>query len=84
MTHLQFGQRVRVCCSATGRYLGSYGGEDLALFVSAQDNDLCVDIVDPSREPHPSLPVPTDRQLSAAGAGIRYGRRHPCPDRGAP
>lgn len=70
---LRFGQDVRTRCTATGRYIGWYGGQHLALFISAQDNDLCVDTVDRSGQPHPSLPVPTDRELCAAAVGIRYG-----------
>ena len=70
-----FGQPVRTRCTATGRYIGSYGGEDLALYVSAMDNDLCIDLVNTDGQPRPGLPLPTDRELLAAGAGIGYGRR---------
>lgn len=71
----KWGDRVRVRCGATGRYLG----DGLALVVSAQDNDLLIDVVvhpaAPHYEPpHPTLPVPTDRELSAAACGLRYAR----------
>ena len=75
MTHYHFGQVVRTRCTATGRYIGRYGGKNLALFVSAMDNELCVDDVDPDGEPHPGLPTPTDRELQAASAGLRRGLR---------
>jgi hypothetical protein len=66
VNELKFGDRVRVKCGATGRYLGRYG---LALVVSTQDHDLFVDYVDPDGEPpHPTLPVPSSDALSGASA----------------
>jgi hypothetical protein len=74
---LKFGDRVRTSCTATGRYLGKFGGKELALFVSAMDNSVCVDVVDRDGDPpHPGLPVPTDRELEAAANGIRWGLDH--------
>jgi len=73
-----FGDRVRVHCGATGRYLG----DGLALYVSAQDNDLVIDRVATNPDapaPHSTLPAPTDRELSAALAalaGLRHAQRH--------
>lgn len=68
----RFGDRVRVKCTATGRYLQ----DGLALVVSAQDNDLFVDEVDPDGPPpHPSLPVPSDDALHGACAGLRRSAR---------
>lgn len=69
MASPRFGDRVRVRCGATGRYLT----DGLALVVSAQDNDLFIDRVKPDGDPpHPTLPAPTDGELSAAGAALRY------------
>lgn len=70
-----YGERVRVSCGATGRYL-DYG---LALVVSAQDNDLMLDrVADPAnpdvQPPHPTLPVPTDDEMRAASAALNYAR----------
>jgi hypothetical protein len=66
----RFGDRVRVRCGATGRALGM---DDLALFVSAMDNSLNLDQINPDGEPpHPSLPVPTDSALEAACGALRY------------
>jgi hypothetical protein len=64
-----FGDRVRVRCGATGRYL-DYG---LALVVSMQDNDLFIDKIreDAGIPPHPTLPVPTDEAMSGAIVGLR-------------
>jgi hypothetical protein len=71
MSEPRFGDCVRVTCGATGRYLQ----DGLALYVSAQDNDLCVDEVDLGVPPHPSLPVPNDDALSGASVGLSYRRR---------
>ncbi len=76
MADPRFGDRVRVRCGATGRYLH----DGVALYVSAQDNDLVVtEVADPDapgyQPPHPTLPAPTDRELSAAAAGMRYAAR---------
>lgn len=70
---LRWGDRVRLDCSATGRYLGEFDGRHLALWVSAQDNSLNVGVIDPAptETPHPTLPVPTDRELEAAVNGLR-------------
>lgn len=66
-----FGDRVRVKCGATGRYV-AYG---LALAVSAQDNDLFLDeAVD--APPHPTLPVPSDDALAGAAEALRHARYH--------
>lgn len=63
-----YGDRVRVACGATGRYLT----RGWALVVSVQDNDLFMDRVNSGGEaPHATLPVPTDRELSAAMAAMR-------------
>jgi hypothetical protein len=71
-TH-RFGDRVRVSCGATGRALGV---DDLALFVSCMDNDTCIDTIRTDGDPpHPTLPVPTDDELSACAQGIVFGRR---------
>jgi hypothetical protein len=71
-----WGDRVRTACAATGRYLGEFEGRHLALFVSAMDSSLCVDLVDEKGDP-PSgkLPVPTDCEIEAAHFGIQYGLR---------
>lgn len=68
-----YGDRVRVKCGATGRYL-DYG---LALVVSAQDNDLFIDGVKEQQDPppHPTLPVPNDDELRGAIVGLRHSRR---------
>ena len=67
----RFGDRVRVRSGATGRYLR----DGLALVVSAQDNDLFIDHVDAHGDPpHPRLPVPSDVELAAAAATLRYSR----------
>jgi hypothetical protein len=70
---LRWGDRARLACSATGRYLGEFDGKHLALFVSAMDNSLNVGEIDltPTEGPHPTLPVPTDRELEAAANGLR-------------
>jgi len=69
----KYGDRVRVKCGATGRYLGAYTGHtDLALFVSAQDNGLCIDAVDFDQTPADGLPVPSDHALAGCAEGIRY------------
>lgn len=71
---LRWGDRVRTMCSATGRYLGVFEGHELALFVSAMDNSVCIDRVNRGGEPpHPDLPVPTSRELEAACNGLRRG-----------
>jgi hypothetical protein len=58
------GDRVRVQCGATGRYLG----KGLALVVS-MGNDLFVDRVDlDGAPPHPTLPVPSCDALAGAAA----------------
>lgn len=77
MSALMFGDRVRMQCTATGRYLGTHDGKALALGVSAQDNDLFIDEVNLTTGDSPSatLPVPSDGQLIAAAAGVRYGRQ---------
>ena len=67
MKNLAFGDLCRARCSAPARYLG----EGLCLFVSAQDNDLCVDHV--SDKPYVGeLPLPTDRELCAAAEMRRF------------
>lgn len=70
-TKREFGDRVRVRCGATGRYL--LGG--LALAVCAQDNDLLIDHVDPDGDPHPTLPVPSDDALAGAFAALTTSKR---------
>lgn len=65
----KFGDRVRVQCSATGRYVS----DGWALVVSAQDNELFLDRA-VAGEPHPTLPAPSDDALDAAAAGYRAGR----------
>ena len=66
-----FGDRVRVKCGATGRYLGTYLGAELALAISAMDNDFLIDSV-ADGDPHPTLPVPSDDALRAAAEAIHY------------
>lgn len=66
------GERVRVRCSATGRAIG---WNDLALVVSASDNDLFLDVIDTTRQAHPTLPVPSDRELMAAEVAFTYAAR---------
>lgn len=68
MSSPKFGDRVRVRCGATGRYVS--GG--LALVVSAQDNDLLIDRFDPDPidPPHATLPVPSDDALAGAFAAL--------------
>jgi hypothetical protein len=58
------GQPVRLRCSATGRYVGA----GLGLYVSAQDNDLCLDQVDRDGAPAKGLPLPTDDAVAGAAA----------------
>lgn len=68
----KYGDIARAKCSAPGRYLGS----GLVLYVSAQDNDLFVDVWDENGEPiTQDFPMPGDDALIAANAGLRYGRR---------
>lgn len=67
-----FGDRVRVRCGATGRYLG----RGLALVVSAQEGDLFVDRVNPDGDPpHPTLPVPSNDAMAGASAVLRSSRK---------
>ena len=75
MAELKYGDRVRLKHGATGRYVG----HGFALSVSAQDNDLFLDPVVPVfdaagalREPHPTLPVPSDDAVAGAAAACRY------------
>lgn len=67
----RFGQRVRVQCGATGRYVQ----DDLALVISAQDNELLMDRVDGTGEPHPTLRVPSDDALHGAAEALSYVQR---------
>lgn len=60
---------VRLRCGATGIYIGHGHG----LFVSAQDNDLCIDFVDPDRPPQEGLPTPSDRAVHLAQMALRAG-----------
>lgn len=72
MTGPYYGDRVRVKCSATGRYIG----DRLALVVSAMSNELFVDeIAGPDgAPPNPTLPVPSDEAVMAAEAMQNYLR----------
>lgn len=71
---LRYGDRVRVACGATGRYLGTFKGHELALFVSAMDNSVCIDEVRRDGDPpHPDLLAPSGSELQAACDGLRYG-----------
>lgn len=72
---LEYGQRVRVACGATGRYLS----DGLALVVSSMCNDLFVDRVNPDDTylPHPTLPVPSDDALAGAAEALSYASLHP-------
>lgn len=67
---LEWGDRARVACGATGRYVGSHHGVDWVLWVSAQDNDLMLTPLDPAGEPQPSLPVPSDDACAGAAAAL--------------
>jgi len=67
----RFGQRVRVACGATGRYVQ----DDLALVISCQDGELLLDQVDGTKEPHPMLPVPSDDALAGAAEALSYAKR---------
>lgn len=69
MAEPRFGDRVRVRCTATGRYLR----DGLALFVSAMSNELCIDRV-AEGEPHPTLPVPSDDAIAGAFEALTYAR----------
>jgi hypothetical protein len=63
----RLGDRVRVRCGATGRYLTN----GLALYVSVQDNELGIDEINSDGvAPHPTLSVPTDDELRGALAGL--------------
>jgi hypothetical protein len=65
----RYGDRVRVKCGATGRYVG-YG---LALVVSAQDNDLFLDEAT-SIAGHPTLPAPSNEALAGAYEALTYAK----------
>lgn len=67
----KYGDRVRVKCTATGRYLR----DGLALVVSASSNDLFVDTLHKVQDPHPTLPVPSDDALEGASAAMSYVAR---------
>lgn len=69
-----FGALVRAKCNATGIYIGAIAGKDWVLFVSAMDNDLCIDELGQG-EPHPGLPRPTGREGAAALYGLSTGLR---------
>lgn len=70
---LAYGDRVRLRCSATGRYLGTFNDIKLGLFISAMDNSYNIDEVkETGNDPHPTLPVPSDDALDAAHAALRY------------
>jgi len=72
----RYGDRVRLAIGLTGRYI-DYGIADA---ISAQDNEPMLGRVAPNspdgEPPHPTLPVPTDRELLAAAEAFRYGRQH--------
>lgn len=72
---LKWGERVVCSCTATGLYLGEFDGHHLALFVSAMDNSINIDTVqpEPTSMPSPDLPVPTARELEAATTGLSRG-----------
>lgn len=81
MSGTRFGNRVRVKCGATGRYVGL----GCALVVSVGNNDLFLDAVNPAGEPpHPSLPVPTDQEIAGAAAALRTWSRPPSPEGAGP
>lgn len=64
-----FGDRVRTRGGVTGRFIG----EGLALYVSAQDNDLFVtEVLTDGAPPNMLLPVPGDEAIRAAAAALRY------------
>lgn len=56
---LAYGDYCRARCTAPARYAG-FG---MCAFISAQDNSVTVDRVDPEGEPNPSLPHVSDRDL---------------------
>lgn len=70
-TEPKYGDLVRVHCSATGRYLA----DGLAIYVSAQDNDLGIDAIDLDRDPWENAPRVTDRELSAAHTAFTSSKR---------
>lgn len=60
---------VRLRCGATGLDIGHGHG----LFVSAQDNDLSIDRINPDREPQEGLPVPSSADAWVARIALRAG-----------
>lgn len=72
MPEPHLGDRVRTKSGATGRYL-DYG---LAMYVSAQDNDLVISEVNllTGDPPHPTLPVPSPEVMLGAITALRYAR----------
>lgn len=65
-------KRVRAKCGATGVDIG----DGLCLIVSAQDNSIFVDDIDknPTMEPHPTLPIPTQQEYDGARSAVTYFR----------
>jgi len=58
---LQFGEIVRLKCTAIGRYMCNGKG----VFISAMDNDRCIDDVVGRCSNKHNLPVVTDEELQA-------------------
>lgn len=67
------GARVAGEFGSTGRYLG----HGMALIISAQDNGLMLVNADLIRTPHPTLPVPTDREVDGVQQALQYAWRNP-------
>jgi hypothetical protein len=65
---MQFGQFCRAKCSAPARYIAL----GKCLYVSAQDNSLCVDDARPAVGGEDRLPHPSDDDLHEAGIKL-YG-----------
>ena len=72
----KYGDRVKVRCGATGRYIGWFFDRPWALWVSATDNSLVTDSSVSLDEPNasPNLPVPSDPELSAAYSALSAAR----------